>query len=107
MTQYHFLDESGDPGLVGSASSSSHFALAMVQLTERAPLPDLARTRQRLHLPPGFEFKYHKTTLEQGLYKGTLRKGKGHAAGCGCPLGALNTPSSELLSIENGMIKGK
>jgi hypothetical protein len=65
VTQYHFLDESGDPGLDGSASSSSHFALAMVQLTERAPLPDLARTRQRLHLPPDFEFKYHKTTLQQ------------------------------------------
>ena len=49
----------------------------------------------------------HRTTLEQGLYKGTLRKGKGHAAGCGCPLGALNAPSSELLLIENGMIKTK
>ncbi|OFX16757.1 radical SAM protein [archaeon RBG_16_50_20] len=49
----------------------------------------------------------HHTTIEQGLYKGTLRKGKGHASGCGCPLGALNTPSSELLTIENGMIMGK
>lgn len=49
----------------------------------------------------------HKTTLEQGLYKGALRKGKGHAAGCGCPLGALNTPGSDLLTIENGMIQGK
>ena len=51
--------------------------------------------------------KEHKTTLEQGLYKGTLRKGKGHAADRGCPLGALNTVSSELRSIENGMIKSK
>ena len=25
MTQYHFLDDSGDPGLEGQASSSSHF----------------------------------------------------------------------------------
>ena len=49
----------------------------------------------------------HKTTIEQGLYKGSLRKGKGHSAGCGCPLGALNTPSSDLLTIENGMIQGK
>ncbi len=48
----------------------------------------------------------HGTTIEQGLYKGTLRKGKGHAAGCGCPLGALNNLSSEQLTIENGMIKG-
>ena len=67
MTQYHFLDDSGDPGLEGKASSSSHFALAMVQLTERAPLPDLAQTRQLLHLPSIFEFKYHKTTAEQKM----------------------------------------
>ena len=65
MTQYHFLDDSGDPGLEGKASSSSHFALAMVQLSERASLPDLARTRQQLHLPASFQFKYHKTTVEQ------------------------------------------
>jgi len=65
VTQYHFLDDSGDPGLEGKASSSSHFALAMVQLTERAPLPDLQRIRQQLHLPASFEFKYHKTTIEQ------------------------------------------
>jgi len=49
----------------------------------------------------------HHTTLEQTLYKGTLRKGKGHSSGCGCPLGAVNTPSSDLLTIENGMIQGK
>lgn len=65
MTQYHFLDESGDPGLEGQASSSDYFALAIVQLTERAPLPDLAYARQLLHLSPSFEFKYHKTTPEQ------------------------------------------
>ena len=65
MTQYHFLDESGDPGLDGQASSSSHFALAMVQLPERAPLAELARVRRALHLRPNFEFKYHKTTSEQ------------------------------------------
>jgi uncharacterized radical SAM superfamily Fe-S cluster-containing enzyme len=51
--------------------------------------------------------KTHTTTLEQGLYKGTLRKGKGHAAGCGCPLGAVNSPGSELITIENGMINAK
>jgi len=49
----------------------------------------------------------HNTTLEEGLYKGTLRKDKVHAAGCGCPLGAVSTPSSELLTIENGMTKSK
>jgi hypothetical protein len=65
VTQYHFLDDSGDPGLEGKPGSSGHFALAMVQLAERAPLPDLARTRQLLHLPSSFEFKYHKATAEQ------------------------------------------
>ncbi len=47
------------------------------------------------------------TTLEAGLYKGTLRKGKGHAAGCGCPLGAMSQPGTELITIENGMIQSK
>ena len=61
MTHYHFLDESGDPGLSGSAAASSHFALAMVQLPERAPLQELARVRQRFHFPASFEFKYHAT----------------------------------------------
>jgi hypothetical protein len=65
VTQYHFLDDSGDPGLEGQAGSSSHFALAMVQLTERTPQAELAQTRQLLHLPSGFEFKYHKTTADQ------------------------------------------
>ena len=49
MTQYHFLDDSGDPGLEGKASSSSHLTLAMVQLTERAPLPDLAQDRDNCY----------------------------------------------------------
>lgn len=61
MAQYYFLDESGDPGLSGSATSSSHFALAMVQMISRDPLPELAELRDRFRLP-GFEFKYQKTT---------------------------------------------
>ncbi len=47
------------------------------------------------------------TTLEQGLYKGTLRKGKGHAGGCGCPLGSLEQSKIELVTINNGMIQTK
>ena len=31
MTQYFFIDESGDPGLDSGAGSSSHFVVAMVQ----------------------------------------------------------------------------
>ena len=61
MTQYFFIDESGDPGLEGEAGSSSHFVIAMVQLPERMPLYPLARVRQKLGLSPSFEFKYHKT----------------------------------------------
>jgi len=63
MTQYHFLDDSGDPGLRGAAGSSSHFVLALVQLPERASLAELAAVRQAFYLPPWFEIKYYKTKL--------------------------------------------
>lgn len=61
MTQYFFVDESGDPGLHGVAGSSSCFVVAMVQLPNRAPLDSLAHMRQVLGFPDTFEFKYHKT----------------------------------------------
>jgi hypothetical protein len=61
MTQYFFVDESGDPGLEGEPGSSSHFVIAMVQLPERMPLYPLARVRKTLGLSPTFEFKYYKT----------------------------------------------
>jgi hypothetical protein len=61
MTQYFFVDESGDPGLQGGAGSSSHFVMAMVQLPNRAPLDSLMHVRQALGFPDMFEFKYHKT----------------------------------------------
>jgi hypothetical protein len=57
MTQYFFVDESGDPGLEGEPGSSSHFVIAMVQLPERRPLYPLARVRKTLGLSPTFEFK--------------------------------------------------
>lgn len=63
MTQYFLIDESGDPGLDGSAGSSSHFVLAMVQLPNRAPLDSLAHVRKALGFPDTFEFKYHKTAF--------------------------------------------
>ena len=62
MAQYHNLDDSGDPGLSGSESSTRYFALAMVQLAENAPLPELAEVRKVFHFQPTFEFKYHNTT---------------------------------------------
>jgi len=61
MTQYFFVDESGDPGLEGEAGSSSHFVITMVQLPERVPLYPLAQVRKTLGLSPTFEFKYYKT----------------------------------------------
>ena len=61
MTQYYFLDESGDPG----RQSTSYFALALVQLATHEPITEIARARQELHLAPGFEFKYHKATTHQ------------------------------------------
>jgi hypothetical protein len=63
MTQYHFLDDSGDPGLSGAAGSSSHFVLVMVQLPERAPLVELTLFRQMFHLSLQFEIKHYKTKL--------------------------------------------
>lgn len=75
MTHYHFLDESGDPGLSGVAASSSHFALAMVQLPVREPVPELARVRQLLRLSPTFEFKYHSAKpLQKVAFFEAIRK---------------------------------
>ena len=65
MTQYHHLDESGDPGSIDTAGASSHYVLAMVQMAEHAPIPELAAVRRALYLPPLFEFKYYTTTPTQ------------------------------------------
>jgi len=65
MTQYFYIDESGDAELQGQASSSSHFVIAMVQLPDRAPLRPLINLRKALNTSAGFEFKYHKTTAVQ------------------------------------------
>ncbi len=68
MTQYFFVDESGDAGLGGQASSSSHLVITMVQLPNRAPFPLLVNLRKTLHLSSTFEFKYHGTTVHQKDY---------------------------------------
>jgi hypothetical protein len=41
MTQYFYVDESGDAGMKRQASSSSHFVISMVQLPERTPIRPL------------------------------------------------------------------
>ncbi len=65
MTQYHYLDESGDPGFDIAGGASPYFVLVLVQLAERAPLLQLTELRKSRRLPPNFEFKYHKTTAAQ------------------------------------------
>ena len=65
MTQYFFVDESGDAGLEGQASSSSHFVLAMVQLPERTSFQPLIDLKRALKVSPRFEFKYHISTPAQ------------------------------------------
>jgi len=67
--QYFFVDESGDAGLEGQASSSSHFVMAMVQLPERARLKPLVELRNALHVSPNFEFKFHQSKpLQRGRF---------------------------------------
>jgi len=69
MTQYFFVDESGDAGLEGQTSSSSHFVISMVQLPERSSLTPLVSLRKALHVPPNFEFKYHQSKpLQRGRF---------------------------------------
>ncbi len=63
--QYFFVDESGDAGLEGQASSSSHFVMAMAQLPERAPFKPLVDLRNTLHVSPKFEFKFHQSKPSQ------------------------------------------
>lgn len=63
--QYFFVDESGDAGLDGQASSSSHLVITMIQLPERASIKPLVDLRQMLHVSPKFEFKYHSSKPSQ------------------------------------------
>jgi len=59
--QYFFVDESGDAGFEGQASSSSHFVMAMVQLPERARLKPLVELRNALHVSLNFRNCLAKT----------------------------------------------
>ena len=69
MTQYFFVDESGDLGLEARASSSSHFVVTMVQLPARMLLHPLVNLRKALQVKTTFEFKYHTTTrLQKDLF---------------------------------------
>lgn len=58
---YHFLDESGDPGINQSGSSSPYFVLAMVEWSSQESIPTLVAMRRELKLPPDYEFKYQRS----------------------------------------------
>ena len=57
MTQYFFVDESGEPGF-HKFRGSPYFILTMVQMPTWGPIDELARLRRDLHLLPSFEFHY-------------------------------------------------
>lgn len=65
MTQYHHVDESGDPGLSSKKKGSTYFVFAMVQLPSRDGISQFADLRRELHLPVGFEFHYKKMSARQ------------------------------------------
>jgi hypothetical protein len=64
MTQYFFVDESGDPGIC-STKNSPYYVVAMVQVPNREPIPELASLRRELHLSPGFEFHFYRANARQ------------------------------------------
>lgn len=63
MTQYFFMDESGDPGII-NAASSPYYVIALVQLPSREPLPEFQIFRETLRLP-NFEFHYYRMSQAQ------------------------------------------
>jgi Protein of unknown function (DUF3800) len=65
LTQYHHIDESGDPGLSSKKKGSTYFVIAMVQLPSRNAIIQFADLRRELHLPVDFEFHYKKMSARQ------------------------------------------
>jgi len=64
MTQYFYVDESGEPGLQ-SHRSSPYFVVAMAQMPKWEPIAEFATLRKELHLAPSFEFHYVKMSPKQ------------------------------------------
>lgn len=105
MTQYHFLDESGDPGLEGQVGSSSFFVLAMIQFPQRASLPELATIRQKFHLPADFEFKFYRAKPRQKIaffeaIQGTLFRVRAVAIDKSRLTGSLAHMNGQELTVE-------
>lgn len=64
MTQYFFVDESGEPGFQ-KFRGFPYFIMAMVQAPSWEPLDELAELRRDLYLLPSFEFHYAKMSSIQ------------------------------------------
>ncbi len=64
MTQYFYVDESGEPGLQ-HASSSPYYVLVMAQLPNREAIPEMLALRQQLGFPFHFEFHFYKMNSHQ------------------------------------------
>ncbi len=63
MTQYFFVDESGDAGL--NNKGSAYYVVAMAQLPNREPVMELVALREELNLSPNFEFHFYKMNSRQ------------------------------------------
>jgi hypothetical protein len=63
MTQYFYVDESGDAGL--NNKGSAYYVVAMAQLPNREPVMELAELRKELNLSPNFEFHFYKMNSKQ------------------------------------------
>lgn len=61
MSMCQFVDESGDPGIPMVGTSSPYFILAMVELSDNNPIPEITVLRQRYRLLPDFEFQFYRT----------------------------------------------
>lgn len=64
MTQYFFVDESGDAGL-NNSKGSTYYVIAMAQLSNREPVTELMALRKELNLSPNFEFHFYKMNSKQ------------------------------------------
>lgn len=63
--QYHHLDESGNLGFGEGEGITRYLVLAMLQLPDNSPLPELAALRREFHLLAEFEFKYYRAKPKQ------------------------------------------
>jgi hypothetical protein len=63
MTQYFYVDESGDAGL--NTKGSAYYVVALAQLPNRDPVMELAELRRELNLSSNFEFHFYKMNSRQ------------------------------------------